>query len=174
MRNLTLILVLIVFAQNFQSYDSRTLNRAQKERVIEQMEQVSIAVGLRCQDCHADANAGVNQADFNLLTDLGKYAKDSMLPLSEAFQVKCDYCHSGRREFTKPGWTARRHHEQMALLNQKEKKADLLCNSCHIVPRQQEQGLIPGVLDRNTANPFSLKPNWKFYKGLWQKYEPPE
>ena len=86
--------------------------------------QASIAIGVRCNYCHA-----VNKRFTNKYKIAVK-----MFELSEMMDVECSLCHNGKDNLTPAGSTAR-----TAMLLQKwKKKGNKKCLKCHVEKEQFE------------------------------------
>lgn len=95
------------------------------------MKKISKQLDVKCEYCHADAERGLKEGDYTLLTKEGEYAGETMFPISKDFRVECSYCHTGASELTPAG--ERSHHDMKNMRRYKrEKKKTLTCKSCHI------------------------------------------
>lgn len=158
-RNLLLTLFFILFAvvsqMSIKGEKSNSYSLQEKQEIAKEMQEISNLLNLKCKDCHLEAEKGLETADFTMLTRLGKYTRNTMLPLSEAYQIKCDYCHTSLSTFTDSGKRALQDHETMALYNQSGNKKQS-CSTCHILP-EKSPTLLPGLIKKNTARPFLLQ-----------------
>lgn len=104
---------------------------AEKEKIAADMKKIAKQLDVKCEYCHTDAERGLKEGDYTLLTKEGEYAHEEMFPLSEKFKVECSHCHSGGSEMTKAGDRA---HKDMKLMKRikREQKKILTCTSCHI------------------------------------------
>lgn len=94
------------------------------------MKKISKQLDVRCEYCHSDAERGLKEGDYTLLTREGEYAHEAMFPISEKYKVECSYCHAGS-EFTPAG---DRSHQDIKFMKKyrREKRKVLTCTSCHI------------------------------------------
>jgi hypothetical protein len=95
------------------------------------MKKISKQLNVRCEYCHTDAERGLKEGDFTLLTREGEYAHETMFPISEEFRVACSYCHTGASELNAAGERALSDMKFMRRYA-REKKKNLTCQSCHI------------------------------------------
>ena len=93
------------------------------------MKKISKQLDVRCEYCHSDAERGLKEGDYTLLTREGEYAHDTMFPISEKYKVECSYCHAGN-DLTPAG---ERSHQDMKFMRKfkREKRKTLQCASCH-------------------------------------------
>ncbi len=103
---------------------------AQKEKIAVEMKKISKQLDVRCEYCHSDADRGLKEGDYTLLTREGEYAHAEMFPLSKKFKVECSYCHDGS-DLTAAG---EKTHRDMKFMKKyrRETKKNLACTSCHM------------------------------------------
>lgn len=103
---------------------------AEKEEIAIEMKKISKQLDVRCEYCHTEADRGLREGDYTLLTREGEYAHAEMFPLSEKFKVDCSFCHDGN-DLTAAG---ERAHRDMKFIKKylREQKKKLACTSCHI------------------------------------------
>lgn len=103
----------------------------EKKQIAAEMKKISRQLNVRCEYCHADADRGLREGDYTLLTEEGEYAHEEMFPLSETFKVECSFCHTGASDLNAMG---ERSHQDMKFMKRylREKKKKLTCKSCHI------------------------------------------
>ncbi len=103
---------------------------AEKEEIAVEMKKIARQLDVRCEYCHSDAERGLKEGDYTLLTREGEYSHETMFPISEKYKVECSYCHSGN-DFTAAG---ERSHRDMKFMRRykREKRKTLTCGSCHI------------------------------------------
>lgn len=104
---------------------------AEKKKIAQEMEIIAKQLDVRCEYCHADAERGIKQGDFTLLTEEGEYAHEAMFPLSKDFRVECQFCHTGATQFNAAGERALADMKFMRRY-QKTSGKKLTCKSCHI------------------------------------------
>ncbi|MBC8548459.1 MAG: hypothetical protein H8D23_02315 [Candidatus Brocadiales bacterium] len=86
--------------------------------------QASIAIGVKCDYCHAGRNQFTKKFEM----------AEKMFKLSEMMDVECNFCHRGKDILTPKGSTAR-----TAMLLQKwQKKGNKKCLKCHVERKQFE------------------------------------
>lgn len=95
------------------------------------MELIAKQLNVRCEYCHADAERGLNEGDFTLLTEEGEYAHEAMFPLSKDFRVECRFCHTGAADFNAAGEQALADMKFMRRYKKRNQR-ELTCKSCHI------------------------------------------
>ncbi|WP_041948549.1 multiheme c-type cytochrome [Turneriella parva] len=102
----------------------------EKEKIAVEMKKISKQLDVRCEYCHSDAERGLKEGDYTLLTREGEYAHEAMFPISAKYKVECSYCHAGN-ELTAAG---ERTHQDMKFMRKykREKRKTLQCGSCHI------------------------------------------
>jgi hypothetical protein len=102
----------------------------EKEQIAIEMKKISKQLDVRCEYCHSDAERGLKEGDYTLLTREGEYAHEAMFPISEQYKVQCSFCHAGN-EFTPAG---ERSHQDIKFMKRykREKRKVLSCASCHI------------------------------------------
>ncbi len=95
------------------------------------MKKISKQLNVRCEYCHTDAERGLKEGDYTLLTREGEHAHETMFPISKDFRVECSYCHTGASELNAAG---ERSLSDMKFMRRyrREKKKNLTCQSCHI------------------------------------------
>ena len=103
----------------------------EKEKIAVEMKKISKQLDVKCEYCHSDAERGLKEGDYTLLTKEGEYAHEEMFPLSEKFRVECSFCHRGGSDMTPAGDRAMKDIKFMNGYKKKHKKA-LTCTSCHI------------------------------------------
>lgn len=103
----------------------------EKKRIAKGMKKIAKQLDVKCEYCHTDAERGLKEGDFTLLTKEGEYAHDTMFPLSKTFKVECSFCHAGGSDMTVAG---ERAHKDMKFMKRykREKKKALSCESCHV------------------------------------------
>jgi hypothetical protein len=104
---------------------------AEKERIAADMKKIARQLDVKCEYCHTDAERGLKEGDYTLLTKEGEYAHEEMFPMSEKFKVECSHCHAGGSDMTAAG---ERAHKDMKFIKRykREQKKILTCASCHI------------------------------------------
>ncbi|HRP69073.1 MAG TPA: hypothetical protein PLY93_06040 [Turneriella sp.] len=102
----------------------------EKKRIAKEMKKISKQLDVKCEYCHADAERGLKEGDYTLLTEEGEYAHETMFPLSKTFKVDCAFCHTGTSTMTPAG---ERAHQDMKFIKKykRERKKNLTCESCH-------------------------------------------
>lgn len=110
----------------------------EKERIARDMKKISKQLNVRCEYCHTDAERGLKEGDYTLLTQEGEYAHETMFPISKDFRVECSYCHTGASEFNTAGERSLKDMKFMRRYNREHKK-NLSCKSCHIPGKQGEE-----------------------------------
>jgi len=108
----------------------KILTWEEKERIGEEMKLISKALDVKCEYCHSDAERGLKNGDYTLLTEEGEYALSDMFPLSKRFRVDCALCHNGHESLTDAGKTAHRDMKRIRKYKRKYKKT-ITCESCH-------------------------------------------
>jgi hypothetical protein len=103
----------------------------EKKKIAVGMKKISKQLDVKCAYCHTDADRGLKEGDFTILTKEGEYAHEVMFPLSDTFKVECSFCHAGGSEMTEAG---ERSHQDMKFISRykKQHKKNLQCTSCHI------------------------------------------
>lgn len=104
---------------------------AEKEKIAVEMKKISKQLDVKCEYCHTDAERGLKEGDYTLLTKEGEYAHEVMFPISEKFKVECSHCHLGGSDMTKAGDRAHKDMKFMSRYKKEHKKA-LTCTTCHI------------------------------------------
>ncbi|MBN8221186.1 MAG: hypothetical protein J0L53_09695 [Spirochaetes bacterium] len=124
---------------------------AEKEKIAVEMKKISKQLDVKCEYCHTDAERGLKEGDFTLLTKEGEYAHDEMFPISEKFKVECSHCHLGGSDMTKAGDRA---HKDMKFMSRyrKQHKKNLTCTTCHIPGEKGQE------FTRLTAEAKKLQP----------------
>jgi hypothetical protein len=104
---------------------------AEKEKIAVEMKKIAKQLDVKCEYCHTDAERGLKEGDYTLLTKEGEYAHEEMFPISEKFKVECSHCHMGGSDMTKAGDRA---HKDLKFMSRykKEHKKTLTCTTCHI------------------------------------------
>ncbi len=133
-RIIPLCLLALAFALTAQS--EKTFE--EKERIAREMKKISKQLNVRCEYCHTDAERGLKEGDFTLLTQEGEYAHETMFPISKDFRVECSYCHTGASELNAAGERTLKDMKFMRFYQRQHKKT-LSCKSCHIPGRQGEE-----------------------------------
>ena len=103
----------------------------EKERIAVEMKKISKQLDVKCEYCHSDAERGLKEGDYTLLTKEGEYAHEDMFPISEKFKVECSFCHRGGSDMTPAGDQAMKDIKFMNRYK-KQHKRTLQCVSCHI------------------------------------------
>ena len=103
----------------------------EKEKIAVEMKKISKQLDVKCEYCHTDAERGLKEGDYTLLTKEGEYAHEEMFPMSEKFKVECSFCHRGGSDMTPAGEQAHKDMKFMSRYKKRTKKA-LACTSCHI------------------------------------------
>jgi len=113
------------------AHSERQKTLSEKKKIAVEMEKISKQLDVKCEYCHSDAERGLKEGDFTLLTKEGEYSHDEMFPISHDFKVECKYCHNGSDALTAAGDRA---HADMKYMRRfkREKKKTLTCKSCHI------------------------------------------
>ena len=124
---------------------------AEKEKIAVEMKKISKQLDVKCEYCHTDAERGLKEGDFTLLTKEGEYAHDEMFPISEKFKVECSHCHLGGSDMTKAGDRAHKDMKFMSRYKKHHKKA-LTCTTCHIPGEKGQE------FSRLTAEAKKLQP----------------
>ncbi|HNM99172.1 MAG TPA: hypothetical protein PKG67_01920, partial [Turneriella sp.] len=71
-----LLLLALAFALTADS--AKTFE--EKERIARDMKKISKQLNVRCEYCHTDAERGLKEGDYTLLTQEGEYAQETMFP----------------------------------------------------------------------------------------------
>ncbi|MCX7634028.1 MAG: hypothetical protein N2Z22_11920 [Turneriella sp.] len=121
--------VLLVFAALMAHQHERSPE--EKEKIAKDMEKIAKALGVRCLYCHTDAERGLEDGDFTLLTEEGQYAHEEMFPLSKEFRVECSFCHEAAESLNAKGLRAEKDMKWMRRYTRKTGKK-VTCRSCHI------------------------------------------
>ncbi|MBV6493728.1 MAG: hypothetical protein LDLANPLL_01751 [Turneriella sp.] len=113
----------------------------EKEKIAKGMEKIAKELDVRCEYCHVDAERGLKDGDYTILTEEGMYAHETMFPLSKKFNVSCAFCHTGTSTMTQKG---ERAHQDIKFIQKikREKKKNLTCESCHIPGPQGKEFLL--------------------------------
>lgn len=124
-------LLLLALALTFTLTAGSAKTFEEKERIAREMKLIARQLNVRCEYCHTDAERGLREGDFTLLTKEGEYAHETMFPISKDFQVECAYCHTEASEFTAAG---ERSLQDMKFMRRykREHRKNLSCRSCHI------------------------------------------
>lgn len=103
----------------------------EKAQIAREMKKVSKQLNVRCEYCHTDAERGLKEGDYTLLTKEGEYAHETMFPISKDFRVECSFCHTGASELNAAG---ERTLSDMKFMRRykREKGKNLTCSSCHV------------------------------------------
>lgn len=107
------------------------LTFAEKERIAADMKKIAKQLDVKCEYCHTDAERGLKEGDYTLLTKEGEYTHEVMFPISKAFKVECKFCHEGSEELTAAGTQTRKDMKYMRRYKREHGKT-LTCRSCHI------------------------------------------
>ncbi|GAB4428109.1 MAG: hypothetical protein OHK0011_10250 [Turneriella sp.] len=102
------------------------------------MKKISKQLNVRCEYCHTDAERGLKEGDYSLLTQEGEYAHETMFPISKDFRVECAYCHTGVSELNAAGERSLQDMKFMRRYKREQKKI-LTCKSCHIPGERNEE-----------------------------------
>jgi hypothetical protein len=122
-------LMLLTLAFTLSAEGEKTFE--QKERIAREMEKISKQLDVRCEYCHIDAERGLKEGDYTLLTEEGEYAHETMFPISKDFRVECAYCHTAAANLNAAGERTRQDMKFMRRY-QREHQKKLSCKSCHI------------------------------------------
>ncbi len=124
-----LLLVTAVLASPKTKKFAEPKTFAEKEEIAAEMKKIAKQLDVRCEYCHSDAERGLKEGDYTLLTREGEYSHETMFPISEKYRVECSYCHDGN-ELTAAG---ERSHRDMKFMRKykREKRKTLTCGSCH-------------------------------------------
>lgn len=127
---------------------------AEKKKIAKEMKVISKELDVKCAFCHADAERGLKEGDYTLLTEEGEYAHETMFPLSKDFRVSCAYCHTGSDEYTVRGQRA--HHDMKWVhrfnRDKKAKQKNATCLTCHIPGPEGEEFKV--LTDYGKKNPI--------------------
>ena len=129
-----LLLLALAFALTADS--AKTFE--EKERIARDMKKISKQLNVRCEYCHTDAERGLKEGDYTLLTQEGEYAQETMFPISKDFRVECSYCHTGASELNAAGERSLKDMKFMRRYKRQHKK-NLSCKSCHMPGNQGEE-----------------------------------
>ena len=95
----------------------------EKEKIAVEMKKISKQLDVKCEYCHTDAERGLKEGDYTLLTKEGEYAHEEMFPMSEKFKVECSFCHRGGSDMTPAGEQAHKDMKFMSRYKKRTKKA---------------------------------------------------
>ena len=95
------------------------------------MKKIARQLDVRCEYCHSDAERGLKEGDYTLLTKEGEYSHEVMFPISKEFKVECKFCHDGSEELTQAGVQTRKDMKYTRKYKREHGK-NLTCKSCHI------------------------------------------
>ncbi len=138
MKNLSIPLAALIVALALAAADTKKKTSgsepksfAEKEKIAVEMKKISKQLDVKCEYCHTDAERGLKEGDYTLLTKEGEFAHEDMFPISEKFKVECSHCHLGGSDMTKAGDRAHKDMKFMSRYKKENKKA-LTCTTCHI------------------------------------------